>query len=86
MYPDDVKFCAKDGTKLLMSSTPSPTPATPPLGVTPIGTPAVMPPPPAPRSPAPPFAGSRTVDFSKLTGQLLDNRYQVVKKVGEGGM
>jgi len=27
-----------------------------------------------------------TVDFSKLAGQLLDNRYQVAKKVGEGGM
>ena len=87
VYADDVKFCDKDGTKLLPGSTMSPTPPTPPLGVA-----AVPPAPAAPAAPAaarpatPPFAGPRTVDFSKLSGQLLDNRYQVVKKVGEGGM
>jgi serine/threonine-protein kinase len=86
VYPDDVKFCAKDGAKLLASSTSSPTPPTPPLGVPSVAAPTPPAAPAVPRSPTPPFAGPRTVDFSKLTGQLLDNRYQVVKKVGEGGM
>ena len=84
MYPDDVKFCAKDGARLLTGATGSPTPPTPPLGVqsvTPPRPPAAAPPPPSPMP-----GGGRTVDFSKLAGQLLDNRYQVAKKVGEGGM
>ena len=83
VYPDDVKFCAKDGARLLTGVTGTPTPATPPLGVqsvTPPRAAAAAPPPP------PPPGGMHTVDFSKLAGQLLDNRYQVAKKVGEGGM
>ncbi|HVP71575.1 MAG TPA: serine/threonine-protein kinase, partial [Gemmatimonadaceae bacterium] len=47
---------------------------------TPLRPAAAAPPPP------PPPGGMHTVDFSKLAGQLLDNRYQVAKKVGEGGM
>jgi serine/threonine-protein kinase len=87
VYTDDVKFCAKDGTKLLTGSTASPTPPTPPLGVSAVTPPSSAPAvPPAPRPATPPFAGQRTLDFSKLAGQLLDNRYQVAKKVGEGGM
>jgi serine/threonine-protein kinase len=77
-----VKFCAKDGARLLTGATGTPTPPTPPLGVQ-----SVTPPRPAAPVPAPPPpGGTRTVDFSKLAGQLLDNRYQVAKKVGEGGM
>ena len=83
MYADEVKFCAKDGSKLLAGSTASPTPATPPAGVPSVAAPAPAAP---PGPPTPPFVGTRTVDFSKLAGQLLDNRYQVAKKVGEGGM
>ena len=86
MYPDDVKFCAKDGARLLTGVTGTPTPVTPPAGVAPVAPPPPPPPPAAPPA-APPFAGGpKTVDFSKLAGQLLDNRYQVSKKVGEGGM
>ena len=84
MYGDDVSFCARDGARLLGASTASPTPATPAAGVPPIPPPA----PAAPRAPAtPPFSGGpKTVDFSKLAGQTLDDRYLVSKKIGEGGM
>ena len=82
VYPDEVKFCAKDGARLLTGVTGTPTPPTPPLGVQ-----SVTPPRPAAAAvPPPPPGGMRTVDYSKLAGQLLDNRYQVAKKVGEGGM
>jgi len=84
VYPDDVKFCAKDGAKLLVTSTASPTPATPPLGVPPVG--ATPPSAPAvPRSPTPPFAGPRTVDFSKLTGQLQAGQRLRIETPGGGG-
>ena len=78
-----MRFCAKDGTKLLTVSTSSPTPVTPAVGVSPVRSAD-----PAPARPAgtPPFPARATVDFSKLSGQLLDNRYQVARKIGEGGM
>jgi len=93
VYADDVKFCAKDGARLLTGVTGTPTPPTPPLvvaSVTPPRSPAAPAAPPsaesrAPSPAVPPFGG-RTVDFSKLAGMLLDNRYQVAKKIGEGGM
>ena len=97
MYTDDVRFCAKDGTKLLTGSTATPTPATPPLGVPPVRPNSPVPPaaavaataptaPAAPSAATPASTGPKTVDFAKLSGQLLDNRYQVARKIGEGGM
>ena len=80
VYPDDARFCTKDGSPLVDISAAPPPP----------------PPPPPPASQA--SAGSTQVrqavkpkataaDPAKtLRDQVLDQRYQVGRKLGEGGM
>ena len=71
-YGDDAKFCTRDGTRLVPVAQPAP------LGGGPRGTAA-----PA-RAGAP--AGAASPNFNALNGRVLDGRYRVDKKVGEGGM
>jgi len=83
-YPDDARFCTRDGTRLL---TPAGTAAvTPPLGSPTVGAPGAKP--GGVRSTDTPARGVSTqpLTHSNLTGKTLQGRYEIVKKVGEGGM
>jgi len=77
VYPDTARFCPKDGSMLVDVQTappPAATPKTPAGGsATSVRTP--------PHKPALPLDRAST-----LSNQLLDARYQVMKKLGEGGM
>jgi eukaryotic-like serine/threonine-protein kinase len=73
VYADPARFCSRDGT-LLVEAQSKATAAAPP------------PPPPAQATGA---AAARTPGLeraSTLASQILDARYQVQKKLGEGGM
>ena len=75
-YADDAKFCTKDGTRLLgPSGTTGAAPPNPLSTSGQRGTAAVIRPEP---KPAPTYAN--------LTGQTLDKRYKIERKLGEGGM
>jgi len=77
VYSDAARFCPKDGSMLVEVQTKSPNakPAAPVSGSnTSVRTP-------------PPAIGIGGLDrASTLSNQLLDGRYQVAKKLGEGGM
>src|SRR5947209_16968078 len=77
VYPETARFCPRDGNMLVEAQSKAPSPsaaAASPSG----GTGVRTPPHPHPR-PGPDRA-------STLSGQVLDVRYQVLKKLGEGGM
>src|SRR5215510_11325228 len=78
-YPDDARFCTRDGTRL--------------LGQTPQASPVVPPPTPpdqvnTPRQTV--FASRQDkkapVTHANLVGKTLQGHYEIVRKVGEGGM
>jgi eukaryotic-like serine/threonine-protein kinase len=77
-YPDDARFCTKDGTRLLAQAGATPSAAAAPHHG--IATPARPTAAPARADMAAP------VTHANLVGRTLQGHYEIVKKIGEGGM
>ncbi len=74
VYPESARFCPRDGT-MLVEGVATPRPAAPAAS----GATAV-------RTPITPPQRPGLDRASTLSNQILDTRYQILKKLGEGGM
>ena len=74
VYGSDAKFCPKDGSKLMGAPAPAAAPG------------ADNNPARATAARASPEGARVPVSHANMVGQVLDGRYEIMKKVGEGGM
>ncbi|HEU4649289.1 MAG TPA: serine/threonine-protein kinase [Gemmatimonadales bacterium] len=86
-YAPPARYCTRDGTPLVeVAAAPAGAPAEPGLPAD-----AEAPAQPSAQRPgtdriAPPSLAAREAIYSSLSGQILDQRYAITKRLGEGGM
>ena len=81
IYGGDARFCTRDGSRLVTVTTTVVAAGAPGAADAPVAAGA-----PIPTRVMAAASPTTPVGHGNMTGQLLDGRYQIVNKVGEGGM